>query len=154
MPQGRADNIDQLVGRNIRVLRLKEGMSQTALANALGITFQQVQKYENGTNRVGSGRLFKIADVFKLPVAAFFEGAKDCQSDSAAKLPSALLAERYALRVIQAFCSITDEELRRRLVEFIEAIVRARAAPLIGRKRLARLANSASPANSAAFRRR
>jgi transcriptional regulator with XRE-family HTH domain len=124
----RADHIDQLVGRNIRVLRLKEGMSQTALANALGVTFQQVQKYENGTNRVGSGRLLKIADLFKVPVAVLFEGAEDWQADNAAKLPSALLAEPYALRIVQACCSITNEELRRRLAELIEAIARARPA--------------------------
>ena len=124
----RADHIDQLVGRNIRVLRLKEGMPQMALASALGVTFQQVQKYENGTNRVGSGRLLKIADLFKVPVAALFEGAENCQADHAVKLPSALLIEPYALRIVRAFCSITNEELRRRLVEVIEAIVRARAA--------------------------
>jgi transcriptional regulator with XRE-family HTH domain len=127
MPR-RADHIDQLVGRNIRVLRLKEGISQTALANALGVTFQQVQKYENGTNRVGSGRLLKISDLFKVTVAALFEGAEDCQADNAAKLPSALLTEPYALRVVRASCAISDEGLRRRLAELVEFIVRAQAA--------------------------
>ena len=57
------DAVDKLVGRNIRVLRLAKGLSQTELADALGITFQQVQKYEKGTNRVGSGRLLKISGV-------------------------------------------------------------------------------------------
>ena len=57
------DAVDKLVGRNIRVLRLAKGLSQTELADALGVTFQQVQKYEKGTNRVGSGRLLKISGI-------------------------------------------------------------------------------------------
>lgn len=73
-------------------------------------------------------RLLKIADLFKVTVAALFEGAEDCQADSAAKWPSALLAEPYALRIVRAFRSITNEELRRRLAELIEAIVRAQGA--------------------------
>src|ERR1700727_2371498 len=67
-------SLDKVVGRNVRVHRLAKGMSQTDLANELGITFQQIQKYEKGTNRVGSGRLFQIAALLEVPVTAFFEG--------------------------------------------------------------------------------
>ena len=68
------DAVDKLVGRNIRVLRLAKGLSQTELADALGVTFQQVQKYEKGTNRVGSGRLLKISAILGVKITDFFEG--------------------------------------------------------------------------------
>ena len=68
------DAVDKLVGRNIRVLRLAKGLSQTKLADALGVTFQQVQKYEKGTNRVGSGRLLKISGILGVKITDFFEG--------------------------------------------------------------------------------
>ena len=73
MPRQSTD-IDDLVGRNIRLLRLNRGMMQAELAEALGVTFQQVQKYESGKNRIGAGRLFAIAGLFGVPVSAFFEG--------------------------------------------------------------------------------
>jgi len=72
----RSNDIDELVGCNIRLLRLNRGMSQTDLAEAIGLTFQQIQKYEKGRNRVGAGRLFAIAGVLGVPVSAFFEGAE------------------------------------------------------------------------------
>ena len=65
-PQG----VDKIVGRNIRIYRLAKGLSQTDLANKLGITFQQIQKYEKGTNRVGSGRLFEISTILGVSVIA------------------------------------------------------------------------------------
>src|SRR5437764_471202 len=67
------DSVDVLVGKNIRVHRLIRKMSQMALAERLGVTFQQVQKYENGVNRVGGSRLKSIADAFALPIAALFD---------------------------------------------------------------------------------
>ena len=70
----RPDPVDVEVGHRIRIQRLARGMSQTALANHLGVTFQQVQKYEKGVNRVGAGRLTRIAEVLGVPVNAFFTG--------------------------------------------------------------------------------
>src|SRR6266508_6549705 len=69
------DARDVDVGRRIRAQRLVCRMSQTELANALGVTFQQVQKYEKGVNRVGAGRLAKIADTLRVPISFFFDGA-------------------------------------------------------------------------------
>ena len=69
-------SLDKVVGRNVRVHRLAKGMSQTDLANELGITFQQIQKYEKGTNRVGSGRLFEISVILGVSVLTLFEGGK------------------------------------------------------------------------------
>src|SRR6516164_965266 len=69
------DARDVDVGRRIRAQRLVCRMSQTELANSLGVTFQQVQKYEKGVNRVGAGRLAKIADTLRVPISFFFDGA-------------------------------------------------------------------------------
>src|SRR5262245_26769175 len=71
------DSIDQMVGRNIRIYRLQKRLTQTDLADQLGLTFQQVQKYEKGTNRVGSGRLLKIATFLGVPVTALFKGSDE-----------------------------------------------------------------------------
>jgi transcriptional regulator with XRE-family HTH domain len=120
MPRKAPDPIDKLVGRNIRIQRLKKGLSQKKLGDALGLTFQQVQKYEKGTNRVGSGRLYKIASIFGIPVVALFEGT-DASSGSNESILD-LLAEPYSLRLIQAVSEITDSELRRSLVELVERI--------------------------------
>jgi transcriptional regulator with XRE-family HTH domain len=113
-------HVDTLVGHNIRVHRLDRGLSQTELGRHIGVTFQQVQKYENGTNRVGSGRLFDIASVLSVPVSIFYEGADQVDEKSADGSPIALLAEPYALRLLQAFGHIEDAELRRSLVEMAE----------------------------------
>ncbi len=70
----RAEAGDAVVGRNIRLHRLSRGMSQTALADGIGITFQQVQKYEKGVNRVGAARLMRIANTLNVPVARLLAG--------------------------------------------------------------------------------
>ena len=77
----RPDPVDVEVGHRIRIERLARGLSQTALANQLGVTFQQVQKYEKGVNRVGAGRLTKIAEVLGLPVGMFFTGKEILDSE-------------------------------------------------------------------------
>lgn len=117
---GRGGNpVDMLVGRNIRIHRLERGLSQTDLGNRIGVTFQQVQKYENGVNRVGSGRLFKIAEVLGVPVSSLFEGA-DFSGDEPADSPIAMLAEPYAMRLLKAVRDIADPEVRRSLVGVAE----------------------------------
>ena len=75
MNRRRSSEADKIVGRNVRVYRLAKGLSQTQLGEQLGVTFQQVQKYENGTNRIGSGRLMQISRALEVPITAFFEGA-------------------------------------------------------------------------------
>ena len=77
----RPDPVDVEVGHRIRIERLSRGLSQTALANQLGVTFQQVQKYEKGVNRVGAGRLTKIAEVLGVPVSTFFSGHEMLQGE-------------------------------------------------------------------------
>src|SRR5688500_7908389 len=70
------DPVDMLVGRNIKLHRLAKSMSQEELAHKLGLTFQQLQKYERGINRVGGGRLFRISTILGIEISAFFEGAE------------------------------------------------------------------------------
>lgn len=130
MGERRRDAVDILVGRNIRILRQDRGMSQTELGRQIDVTFQQVQKYENGTNRVGSGRLFKIASILGVPITAFFEGASQATSENAGSSPVAMLAEPYVLRLLQAFCVLEDMDLRRSIVELAEHMaVEAGATP-------------------------
>jgi transcriptional regulator with XRE-family HTH domain len=75
MSPKRPDTIDQLVSRNIGIQRLAKGLSQSELANQIGVTFQQLQKYEKGTNRIGAGRLFQIARVLGVHVMDLFDGS-------------------------------------------------------------------------------
>lgn len=140
MPRKSPDPIDLLVGRNIRIQRLKRSMSQEKLADALGLTFQQVQKYEKGTNRVGSGRLHRIASIFGIPVANLFEGAelKAGQTDSALEM----LASPHVLRMVQAMSAIKDSSMRHSLVDLVERI--AATYPAEGVRRRAEAGRSSS----------
>jgi transcriptional regulator with XRE-family HTH domain len=115
------DAVDKLVGRNIRVLRLAKGLSQTELADALGVTFQQVQKYEKGTNRVGSGRLLKVSAVLGVKITDFFEGT-DRPRDTARPSVFDQLAQPESFRLVQAFSGIGRPNIRRTLVRLIEQI--------------------------------
>ncbi len=116
--------VDVEVGRRIRLQRMSAGMSQTELANEIGVTFQQVQKYEKGANRVGAGRLTQIANALRLPVSAFFEGAGEPTSSKArsAASPVELLTQPNALRLLQAYSAIPDESIRASILRLVEAI--------------------------------
>lgn len=120
MSGGRADANDARVGRNIRALRMAKRMSQTALADEIGVTFQQVQKYENGRNRVSAGRLLRIAAVLHVPVIALLYGAPGLERHKTLSV----LAYAPAVRLIKAFKTIADEDLRRALLALIESIAR------------------------------
>jgi transcriptional regulator with XRE-family HTH domain len=105
-------------------------MSQEKLGDALGLTFQQVQKYEKGTNRIGASRLQQISSILQVPVAFFFEGAPDLNDGSrnvAKDAPSPayvsdFLATSDGLALTKAFMRITDVKLRRRIVDLVEQI--------------------------------
>jgi transcriptional regulator with XRE-family HTH domain len=120
----RAGPIDAVVGRTIRVLRLSKGISQGALGRRLGVSFQQVQKYENGTNRVGSGRLFQIAAILGLHVSTFFKGGEGREGGHDSGLLD-LLAEPQSVRLIRAFSKITDNTVRRSLVQLAEKFAKS-----------------------------
>jgi transcriptional regulator with XRE-family HTH domain len=109
--------------------RMMLNMSQTNLGDALGLTFQQVQKYEKGTNRISASRLQQSAHILQVPVAFFFEGAPNVPGTSKAKgaqpLPAYVtdfLATRDGHALIKAFMRIKGPKLRRRIVDLVEGI--------------------------------
>ena len=118
------DSIDKLVGRNIRIQRLATGLSQTELAQQLGVTFQQVQKYEKGVNRIGCGRLFQIARILGLHVMDFFD-CSDAGKPTVARNVRDLISEPQAFRLVEAFSVIEDRRLRRSVVELVKEIAKS-----------------------------
>jgi transcriptional regulator with XRE-family HTH domain len=122
--------IDKHVGSRVRMRRMMLGMSQEKLGDALDLTFQQVQKYEKGTNRIGASRLQQISQILQVPVAFFFEGAPNIAGRpvGAADAPSPayvsdFLASSEGLALTKAFMHIKDAKVRRRIVDLVEAIV-------------------------------
>jgi transcriptional regulator with XRE-family HTH domain len=122
---------DKHVGARVRMRRMMLGMSQEKLGDALDLTFQQVQKYEKGANRIGASRLQQIAHILQVPVAFFFEGAPSVpgfQPNSLSEAPSPayvsdFLATSDGLALTKAFMRIKDSKLRRRIVDLVEQIV-------------------------------
>ena len=121
---------DKYVGSRVRMRRLMLAMSQQQLGGKLGITFQQVQKYEKGTNRISASRLQAMCDILQVPVSFFFEGAPQpagtSQRSGEAPFPayvSDFLAEADGLKLVRAFMRISDAKLRRSLVRLVEEIV-------------------------------
>ena len=118
---------DRYVGARVRMRRLMLGMSQTALGNSLGVTFQQVQKYEKGTNRIGASRLQQIAGALQVPVSFFFEELPVPTKGGAHAGPSpsevsAVLATSDGLAMVEGFARIKSNKLRRRLVDLVEQL--------------------------------
>jgi transcriptional regulator with XRE-family HTH domain len=123
--------IDKHVGSRVRMRRMMLGMSQEKLGDALGLTFQQVQKYEKGTNRIGASRLQQISQILQVPVSFFFEGAPVLplgpRQDGLHEAPSPayvsdFLATSDGLALTKAFTRISDSKLRRRIVDLVEQI--------------------------------
>jgi transcriptional regulator with XRE-family HTH domain len=120
---------DKHVGARVRMRRMMLSMSQEKLGDALGLTFQQVQKYEKGANRIGASRLQQIAAILQVPVSFFFEGAPAAPGHHGglAEAPSPayvadFLATSDGLALTKAFVTIKDAKLRRRIVDLVEQI--------------------------------
>jgi transcriptional regulator with XRE-family HTH domain len=122
--------IDKHVGSRVRMRRMMLNMSQEKLGDALGLTFQQVQKYEKGTNRIGASRLQQIAHILQVPVSFFFEGAPHIPGTPTSGLSEApspayvsdFLATSDGLSLTKAFMRIKNSKLRRRIVDLVEQI--------------------------------
>lgn len=128
-PLGKPNPIDVYVGSRIRERRIALGMSQARLGEALGLTFQQVQKYERGTNRVGSSRMFVLARALDVPIAYFFAGMGSERSARPAPLSEFNgaddqdpMAKRETLELVRAYYKIMDPRVRKRLFEMTKAI--------------------------------
>src|SRR5256885_5991853 len=127
--------VDKYVGSRVRMRRIMLGMSQEKLGEALGLTFQQVQKYEKGTNRVGASRLQQISEILQVPVSFLFDGgpsggagADGFSEGSSPAYVSDFLATSEGLALTRAFTRISDAKLRRSIVELVEQVA-AREGP-------------------------
>jgi transcriptional regulator with XRE-family HTH domain len=109
--------VDAVVGGNLRLWRVAKGLSQSQFANRLGVTFQQVQKYEVGANRVPTGRLVKAAAILGVPIAALFDGTAD-PSESV----SGLISNARSFRLAQGFAAIRNNKFRESLVALVESL--------------------------------
>ena len=127
--------VDKYVGSRVRMRRIMLGMSQEKLGAALDLTFQQIQKYEKGTNRIGASRLQQISDILQVPVSFLFEGGPTATTsvDGVMVAPSPayvsdFLATSEGLALTRAFTRIADAKLRRSIVDMVEQIA-AREGP-------------------------
>jgi transcriptional regulator with XRE-family HTH domain len=135
--KGRTTPVDVHVGSRIRLRRKMLGLSQTQLGSALGVTFQQLQKYEWGENRVAASRLFELAHVLDVPIAFFFDGQFDTSSSLAYEdfglpappptevgeaLPAGALDRRETLELIRAYQGIADPARRKMLLDLIRSL--------------------------------
>jgi len=120
MAQRSSTAADREIGRRLKIRRLDLGISQTAVADALGLTFQQVQKYEKGANRISAGRLQRLAEILDVSIAYFYDekiaGTKKHQT------AFALLETAYSLRLMRAFNQIKDRRIQLRTVELVEGM--------------------------------
>jgi transcriptional regulator with XRE-family HTH domain len=129
------NSIDKHVGGRVRTRRMMLKMSQTALGDALGLTFQQVQKYEKGTNRIGAGRLQHIAHFLQVPVEFLFEGAPGGSMKDINPLTfdyvSDFVATSDGLALLKAFTQLKDTAMRRRVLNLVEQISQRQRAPVV-----------------------
>jgi transcriptional regulator with XRE-family HTH domain len=120
------DPRDTEIGKRIRALRLERGLSQTELGNLLGVTFQQIQKYEKGANRVAAGRLQRVAEALEVPITFFYAGntteTHETPETDTVDVGLGFLETAGAVRLVRAFSRIQDPEMRRALVELTEKI--------------------------------
>jgi transcriptional regulator with XRE-family HTH domain len=122
--------IDKHVGSRVRMRRMMLSMSQEKLGDALGLTFQQVQKYEKGTNRIGASWLQQISNILQVPVSFFFEGAPNMPGHSGSGMSEApspayvsdFLATSDGLSLTKSFMKIKSSKLRRKIVDLVEQI--------------------------------
>ena len=121
--------IDKHVGSRVRMRRMLMGMSQEKLGEALGLTFQQVQKYEKGTNRIGASRLKQISQVLGVPIGFFFDGAPVGAGEEGgfAESPSTgyvadFLSTSEGVQLNKAFIRIRDQKVRKRIVDLVNAL--------------------------------
>lgn len=133
-PRG-ADPIDLYVGAQARARRILLGLSQEKLAEGLGITFQQVQKYERGSNRISASRLYNMAELLDVPITYFFEGVdgRDGASKASAKsrkdngreYPDDMMRRKETLNLLRHYYSIPDSNLRQRFSDLLKGVNRA-----------------------------
>lgn len=121
-------NVDEHIGARIRARRRILGLTQDDLATRVGVTAQQVHKYESGANRVAASKLFEIASVLSLPISAFFDGLTNAATDDAdpaVKAANRLLLDKDVLELAMNFNDIGEERVRRMVLSIIKAATEA-----------------------------
>jgi len=127
--------VDVHVGGRVRLRRTLMGLSQVKLAQMLGLTFQQIQKYEKGQNRIGCSRIYELSRVLDVPVSFFFDdipgekqgtsgGAPGVGEAAAAAYDNDALTKRETLEMVRAYYRIADPQVRKRMVELIKAVAK------------------------------
>ena len=120
-------DVDRHVGSRVRMQRMAIAMSQEKLGDACGITFQQIQKYEKGTNRMGASRLHQIARILQVPVEFFYKGVPSGPdsgkplADTSSRLMTEFLGTSDGLELVRAFMAVKDAKVRRRIVNLTRA---------------------------------
>ncbi len=129
MPRKLPNPIDVHVGARVRMRRMLIAMSQEKLGESLGLTFQQVQKYEKGTNRIGASRLYQIGSVLGVPIEYFFEGVESGETGDGPLEPGAsagfdmdVLSTAEGIQLNSAFFAITDAKLRKRILDLVKTL--------------------------------
>ena len=122
-----ATDADRTIGSRIAALRSAQSLSQTMLGQAIGVSFQQVQKYEKGRNRIGAGRLQAIADLLKVPVETFFAGQPG--SDDGMAAAQTFFDDPKVMELVMAFTSISDVTTRDSVLSIVKAAATLRQGP-------------------------
>lgn len=128
MPKKQANPIDVQVGNRVRIRRMLIGMSQERLGDLLGLTFQQVQKYEKGVNRIGAGRLYEVARILNVPVDFFYEGLTSADqpnvngAETAAPPVMEFVSSGEGLQLSLAFMKIKDSKVRKRVLDLVKSL--------------------------------
>ncbi|MEC8172360.1 MAG: helix-turn-helix transcriptional regulator [Pseudomonadota bacterium] len=121
--RAQANTVDTHVGQRIRDKRNKRGMSQTEVANALGVTFQQVQKYERGTNRVGASRLFDLSRILSVPVQYFFAGLNNQSTPIEKEDDNVIhLMKPDTIELVEVYYKVENPQVRRQILSTIRSI--------------------------------
>jgi transcriptional regulator with XRE-family HTH domain len=128
VPKKQANPVDAHVGHRVRLRRMLVGMSQERLGELLGLTFQQVQKYEKGVNRIGAGRLFELAGILGVPVSYFYEdlapGTSGAVQNANGEPPPVMefVSSGEGLQLSLAFMKIKDQKIRRKILELVRSL--------------------------------
>ncbi len=136
LPPGTPNPVDIHVGGRVRLRRTLLGMSQERLGESVGLTFQQIQKYERGANRIGSSRLFEFSRILDVPVSFFFDDmpediktregqfARALQEDDQSPYEPDPLTKRETLELVRAYYRVTDPKVRKRLFELTKSLAK------------------------------
>ncbi|HEX2590032.1 MAG TPA: helix-turn-helix transcriptional regulator [Rhizomicrobium sp.] len=120
--RGKANSVDRRVGNRLRIRRTALGLSQEELGRQLGLTFQQVQKFESGTNRISSSYLFELTRILRVPVSYFFEGADHPEKNEVPERMQRFLMSAEGLTLWRSFAKLKDDTVRARVIALVKAM--------------------------------